>query len=252
MPIDELADEVLVTGLDEPADVPGEVLEHTLPDLPGEPSLHLRNDVRDAGRRLAVAVSQILDGLHDGLEDLDLAGALVLRLVLVPPMGDVLLEGRVEVLWEDPPLVPVVNDVLEVGVTCCEALEVTVGRRSTTPKDPEGQVEVRARDGPVEDLVIVDRREVLVARGEGLVVFEELGLALGRAVLDEDPSRRPRAIEALVKETLEDVRMYMMYIRRCSIPVVDAHEDLVRVDLLVLLEKGLLLECLDDTMSNSG
>jgi hypothetical protein len=53
---------------------------------------------------LRVGAAQLEDEGFDGLEELDLVGALVFLLVLVPPEADVHLVYLGHRFWEDPPL----------------------------------------------------------------------------------------------------------------------------------------------------
>ena len=55
-------------------------------------------------------------------------------------------------------------------------------------EEPEGQVKVRAMEGPVEDLALIDFREWIAFR-EADIVLEELALPFQTLELDAEPNR---------------------------------------------------------------
>ena len=87
------------------------------------------------------------------------------------------------------------------------------------PDEPEGQVEVRARKGPVEDLARIDLREERIAMREAEVVLEELLLRFRTLELDADPHCGSRAVEAQLHNALQNAKMNMRYIGRRSVTV---------------------------------
>ena len=79
--------------------------------------------------------------------------------VLIPPETDIdeVLAGRV--LGEDPPLVTAPDDLRERRACLNEVRDVNSGRRHAMREDPEGHVEVRASDGPIHRLGVVNGRQ---------------------------------------------------------------------------------------------
>ena len=85
--------------------------------------------------------------------------AIVFILILVPPEGDghLVLEGRR--LLDDPPLVPVLHCVTQGFVVFEERGQVTSRTRDSLENEPERDVQMRAGQGSVEGLLVVDPRE---------------------------------------------------------------------------------------------
>ena len=96
---------------------------------------------------------------HDVPQELDLVKAIVFILILVPPEGDghLVLEGRR--LLDDPPLVPVLHCATEGFVVLEERGQVTSRTRDSLENEPERDVQMRAGQGSVEGLLVVDPRE---------------------------------------------------------------------------------------------
>ena len=87
------------------------------------------------------------------------------------------------------------------------------------PDEPEGQVKVRARQGPVEDLALIDLREERIALRETDVVLEELPLSFRTLEFDTNTNRGSGGIESLLNNGLDNAMMDMRHIGRRSVTV---------------------------------
>eukprot|EP00972_Heterocapsa_arctica_P000464 67831-Heterocapsa_arctica.AAC.1 len=65
---------------------------------------------------------------NDRLKDFNLVRPLILVLIRIPPQGDLQLVLGGDVLGDNPPEVPGLDDVLERRVASHQAAEVTEGR----------------------------------------------------------------------------------------------------------------------------
>ena len=120
-------------------------------------------------------------------------------------------------LLEDPPLASVVYSVREGLVRVTEVAQVTTGTRRPLLDEPEGQVEVRAGQGPVEDLALVNPRKERIPIRESVVVLEELLLAFRSLVLHANARLWPRGIKALLNEALKHPHVDMRGVGRRTV-----------------------------------
>ena len=86
-------------------------------------------------------------------------------------------------------------------------------------EEPEGQVKMRARKGPVEDLALVDFRQERIALRETDVVLEELPLSFRTLEFDTDTNRGSGGIESLFNNGFDNALMDMRHIGRRSVTV---------------------------------
>ena len=109
------------------------------------------------------------------LEDVNLVDPmLVFVLVLIPPTGDNNLRLMGRLFIEGHPLVSVLHSVSEGQVGLTELCQVPSRTRGSLLKQPEGQVEVAASQGSVENLVFMNFREEHRTTREAEVVLDEL------------------------------------------------------------------------------
>ena len=99
----------------------------------------------------------------------------------------------------------------------------SVGIREAGLEDPEGDVEMSAREGPVHGAVLVDVGHLRVAQCEAPVPLEEPGLALGGEVLHADTRQWPGRIVTIAPEGLEEHLIDVADIWRCPIAVLRSH-----------------------------
>ena len=85
---------------------------------------------------------------------------MVLNLVYISPQRDVDLCVLQGVFLEDPPFVTILHHIREGHTAGTEAAQVSSRTGGPLLDEPEGQVEVRARQGTIEDLAFVNPREL--------------------------------------------------------------------------------------------
>ena len=244
MPIDELTDEELFRG---PEELGVELREGVhgpdghLRRIPPEGPLH---EVCEG--HLLLRDGHDVRGGHEALQHLHLVSALVFVLVLVAPEAHIHLEVLLDVLREDPPPMAIGDHLLEGRVPRQEVREVTCRRRPACLEDPEGEVEVRPGEGPVEGLRLVHEGHEGRTLREPHVVVEEVLPALLALELHANPHLRPGPVEALRQEALEDPMVQVHDIGRSSVAVQRGNEDRARVQLFRLPEEDPLVEDLFD------
>ena len=121
----------------------------------------------------------------------------------------------------------ILDDLAQVAFH--EVREVRGWRPHATGQDPEGHVEVRPSDGPVHHLRLIDGRQQRRSCGEPSVVLDESRLALDTAVLHADAHRRPRAVEALGGEALEDLVVNVVDVWWSPISIAGVHQESARL-----------------------
>ena len=84
---------------------------------------------------------------------------------------------------------PILHDVSEDLATVHKGAQVPRGTGMPLLEEPEGQVKVRAMEGPVEDLALIDFRQEWIALREADIVLEELAFPFQTLELDADPNR---------------------------------------------------------------
>ena len=120
-------------------------------------------------------------------------------------------------------------DNLAKAVLLHQGRDVSCWRADATGQDPEGQVEVRPSDGPVHRLRLIDGRQQRRSCGEPSVVLDESRLALDTGVLHADAHRRPRAVEALGGEALEDLVVNVLDVWWSPISIAGVHQESARL-----------------------
>ena len=240
VPIDELRDEALVPGVEEHRVELREGPHGPVGHLGRVPLHRFGHEVRKED--LLASLAHDARCLHDALQHFDLVGPLVFVLVLVAPEGDVDQEALVDVLGEDPPPMPVLDDILQGLVVHEERPKVPGWGPTAALDDPEGEVQVGPGEGAVEGLAVVNGGQQVLALREAVVVLEEPLLALLREVLDTDAHLGPGPVEPLDEEPLENIRMDVLDVRRSTVTVQGGHEDRTRIQLLRVLELDPLVE----------
>ena len=111
---------------------------------------------------------------------------MVLVLVLIAPKGDVHLVLKGRLFLEYPPLVAALDSISEGQVGLTEFCQVPSRTRGSLLKQPEGQVEVAACQGSVENLVFMNCWEELRTTRESDVVLDELRFPFNARELHAD------------------------------------------------------------------
>ena len=97
---------------------------------------------------------------------------LILVLIHVPPEADVHLPLCEDLFRQDPPLMTTHCSILQVLILLQDLDEVPNGAFGSCLKQPEGNVEVAAGQGPING-IRPDCRQELTTLGEPLVVVVE-------------------------------------------------------------------------------
>ena len=226
--VEELLHEVLAVALEVPREVLCEACEDPIPEAHRGPVLSPCDDVPQA--QLGPRDGHLLAGRHDPSEDLDLMSPLILILILVPPEAHFHLVRMGGAFREDPPAMPMMDNIMEGGPRFDEGLHIHRRRGNSVTEDPQGDVQVRPREGPIEGHVLLDGREELGALRELPVVLEELLLPFGGLELHTNAHRGPCAVEARLGKRGQDAPMHMLEVRRGSIAVGRGHQERARVD----------------------
>ena len=137
---------------------------------------------------------------------------------------------------------PRIDGVCEDPVLLAEGSQVARWTSGPLLDEPEGHVKVGRSQGPIEDLALVDLGEEGVGTGEPDVVIEEPLLAFRRLELHTDAHLRPRCVEPVVHEALEDAPVNMKDIGRCPVPIGRCNQDGRRVNVLRLFPEPEVLE----------
>ena len=121
--VHELLDEVLVATPEELHEVPGQGGEHGGTNLGWIPPGRSGHEVPHL--HLVLGGPHGIRSRHDGLEDLDLVGAVVLVLILIPPETDVNLPVLRDLFGQHPPPMAVLDHIGEGRVVGQEGPEVS-------------------------------------------------------------------------------------------------------------------------------